>query len=130
MASACILAKSSRSPLKKLPDRLIPAAAIDNGDRPPSPQGEGGNYGQDMLPPSPSLDEQARDRIERREGLDAPPHLSTAGLDPDDSKEAGGFYTPRAQVNLSAPPPWEGGGGPPPPPRLIIDSLRIAVEAA
>jgi hypothetical protein len=51
MASAFILAKSSRSPLKKLPDRLIPAAAIGNGDRPPSPQGEGGNHGQDMLPP-------------------------------------------------------------------------------
>jgi hypothetical protein len=32
---------------------LIPAAAIGNGDRPPSPQGEGGNHGQDMLPPSP-----------------------------------------------------------------------------
>jgi hypothetical protein len=88
MASAFILAKSSRSLLKKLPDRLIPAAAIGNGDRPPSPQGEGGNYGQDMLPPSPSLDEQARERIERREGLGGAPHLSMAGLDPDDSKEA------------------------------------------
>jgi hypothetical protein len=54
MASAFILAKSSRSLLKKLPDRLIPAAAICNGDRPPSPQGEGGYIpGQGMIPLSP-----------------------------------------------------------------------------
>ena len=56
MASAFILAKSSRSPLKKLPDRLIPAAAIGNGDRPLSLQGEGGyipGQGQGMMPLSP-----------------------------------------------------------------------------
>jgi hypothetical protein len=34
MTSAFILAKSSRRrPLKRLPDRLIPAAAIGNGGR-------------------------------------------------------------------------------------------------
>ena len=53
MASAFILAKTSRSPLKKLRGRLIPKAAIGNGDMPPSPQGEGGYPGQVMLPPSP-----------------------------------------------------------------------------
>jgi hypothetical protein len=84
MASAFILAKTSRSPLKKLQDRLIPTAAIGNGDRPPSPQGEGGHPGQDMLPPSPGHGGSdqwppppGHEKIEREEGQDF-----------DDSKEA------------------------------------------
>jgi hypothetical protein len=72
MTSAFILAKSSRSPLKKLRDRLIPAAATGNGDRPPSPTGEGGNIGQGMMPLSPQeevdhgrLDREELERLER-----------------------------------------------------------------
>jgi hypothetical protein len=85
MASAFILAKTSRSPLKKLQGRLIPRAGIGNDGRSPSPPGDGN---QDMLPLSLSLSEQARDRIERREGLDSPPPPSMTGQEFDDSKEA------------------------------------------
>jgi hypothetical protein len=56
MASAFILAKSSRSPLKKLPDRLIPAAAIavtGIGHLLLKGRVASGNHGQDMLPLSP-----------------------------------------------------------------------------
>jgi hypothetical protein len=73
MASAFILAKTSRSPLKKLRGRLIPTAAIGNGDRPPSPQGEGGHPGQDMLPPSPGHGGSDHESFERGEGLNSPP---------------------------------------------------------
>jgi hypothetical protein len=107
MASAFILAKSSRSPaLKKLPDRLIPTADIGNGDRPSSPQGEGGIHGQDMLPPSPGhggSDQRppswGREEFERLEDQDC-----------DDSKEA-----ERPAGNRSLPtvsnPGARGGGG-------------------
>jgi hypothetical protein len=44
MASAFILARSSRSPLKKLQARLIPPAAICNGDRPPPPTAGARNW--------------------------------------------------------------------------------------
>ena len=70
VTSAFILAKSSRSPLKKLQDRVIPTTGIGNDGRSPSPQGGGGH---EMLPPSPSLSDSARERIERREGLNSPP---------------------------------------------------------
>jgi hypothetical protein len=42
-----ILAKSSRSPLKQLKDRVIPALGIGNDGRPPSPLlgEEGGDHG-------------------------------------------------------------------------------------
>jgi hypothetical protein len=70
MTSAFILAKSSRSPLKILRDRLIPAAAIGNGDRPPSLQGVGGNIGQGMMPLSPQAGiggSLGREELERME---------------------------------------------------------------
>jgi hypothetical protein len=69
MTSAFILAKSSRSPLKSLRDRLIPAAAaIGNGGRQaPSPQGgEQGGYtpDQDLLGPLAVFDHEHLDREE------------------------------------------------------------------
>jgi hypothetical protein len=70
MTSAFILAKSSRSPLKKLQDRVVLAAGIGNDSRSPSPQGGGD---QDQWPSPPGLGEAARERIERREGLNSPP---------------------------------------------------------
>jgi hypothetical protein len=88
MASAFILAKTSRSPLKKLRGRLIPTAAIGNGDRPPSPQGEGGYPGQVMSPPSPGNGGSDHESFERGEGLNSPPPPSGTGQEFDDSKEA------------------------------------------
>ena len=70
MSSAFILARSSRSPLKNLRERLIPAAAICNGGRPPSPTGEGGHAGQGMMPLSPQREiggSLGREEIERME---------------------------------------------------------------
>jgi hypothetical protein len=84
MTSAFILAKSSRSPLKKLQDRVIPTAGISNDSRSPSPQGGGDQY---QWSPPPGLGDAARERIERREGLNSPPPPSRTGQEFDDSKQ-------------------------------------------
>jgi hypothetical protein len=76
VTSVFILAKSSRSPLKKLQDRVIPAAGIGSGSRSPSPQGGGD---QDKLPPSPGLGGSAHESFERGEGLNSPPPPSRTG---------------------------------------------------
>jgi hypothetical protein len=100
-----ILAKSSRSPLKKLQDRVIPTAGISNGSRSPSPQGGGD---QDQWPPPPGLGDAARERIERREGLNSPPPPSRTGQEFDDSKEAERPAGDRGLPSVSTPGAMEG----------------------
>ena len=84
MASAFILTKSSRSPSRKLQARLIPPAAICNGDRPPSPTGEGGHG---RMPP---LGPEEVARLEQEAcGAATESFNSTISEEKDDERPAG-----------------------------------------
>ena len=101
MASAFILAKSSRSPLKKLQARLIPPAALCSEARSPSPTGEGGKT--KMQPPlsmtSLRQEEEARLEQEARDAANRSLN-STASEEKDDERPAGGQGLPTVNQPL------------------------------